>query len=66
MIAATLAASHAPRYRHAARHLADCASAAPRVPDFGTTPDHAAFERALRAAYPAPDRLLGRRRGIAR
>lgn len=52
MIAATLAASHAPRYRHAARHLADCASAAPRVPDFGTTPDHAAFERALRAAYP--------------
>ena len=52
MIDFTLGASRASRYRHAARHLAECASLAPLIEDFGGEPDHAAYLRALRAAHP--------------
>ncbi len=51
MIGATLAGSHAPRYRAVARLLNDCAHLAQRLPDFGDAPDHAAYERALRSAH---------------
>ncbi len=39
------------RYKHAARSLDDCRNAAARVKDFGSLPDHSAFERELRAAH---------------
>ena len=52
MIDFTLNASRASRYRHAARHLDECASLARRIDDFGGEPDHAAYLRALRAAHP--------------
>ncbi len=52
MIDFTLGASRASRYRHAARHLAECASLAPRIQDFGGEPGHAAYLRELRAAHP--------------
>ena len=51
MIDFTLGARHSSRYKHAARHLADCASMAQRIAEPGTLPDHAAYERALRAEH---------------
>ena len=51
MIDFALGQARSSRYRHAARHLNDCASLAPRVDDFGGAPDHAAYERAVRAAH---------------
>ena len=51
MIGFTLQAARSSRYRHAARHLAECRAAAARVDDCGKLPDHPAFERALRAAH---------------
>ena len=51
MIDFALGQARSSRYRHAARHLNDCASLAPRVDDFGDAPDHAAYERAIRAAH---------------
>ena len=51
MIDFTLSASRASRYRHAARHLAECASLAPYVDDYGGALDHAAYLRALHAAH---------------
>ncbi len=51
MIGFTLRTARSSRYKHAARHLAECRAAAARVDDFGTLPDHPAFERALRAAH---------------
>ena len=51
MIDFTLGAARSSRYKHAARHLRDCRDTAARVKDFGTVPDHAAYERALRAVH---------------
>ena len=51
MIGATLAGSRSARYRHAARHLHDCAALAQGMADFGGAPDHEAYERALRNAH---------------
>ena len=52
MIDFTLSAARASRYRHAARHLAECASLARRIEDFGGAPDHSAYLRSLRATHP--------------
>ncbi len=52
MIDFTLGAARASRYRHAARHLAECAGLALNMKDYGSTPDHAAYMRVLRAAHP--------------
>ncbi|MGI3778749.1 MAG: DUF6880 family protein [Janthinobacterium lividum] len=51
VIGATLAASRTARYPHAARHLDACAALAACIPDFGDTPDHDAYVRALRTAH---------------
>lgn len=47
----TLGTARSSRYKHAAQHLRDCRDAAGRVEDFGSIPDHAAYERALRTAH---------------
>ena len=49
MIDFALGGARPSRYKHAARHLAECRSMARRIDDFGGVPDHAAYERALRA-----------------
>ncbi len=51
MIGFTLQSARSSRYKYAARHLDECRAAASRVSDFGSVPDHPAFERALRAAH---------------
>ena len=51
MIDFTLQNTRATRYKHAARHLADCASLASRISDFDGKPDHAMYARALRTAH---------------
>ena len=51
MIGFTLRVARSTRYKHAARQFDDCREAAGRVVDFGSVPDHAAFERGLRAAH---------------
>ncbi len=52
MIDFTLGHARASRYRHAARHLADCAGLAVAIPDFGVTEPHDAYVARLRAAHP--------------
>jgi tetratricopeptide (TPR) repeat protein len=49
MIDFTLGGARPSRYKHAARHLAECRSMARCIDDFGGVPDHAAYGRALRA-----------------
>lgn len=39
------------RYRHAARHLRECASLASRIDDFGSAADHATYVADLRDAH---------------
>lgn len=51
MIGFTLGAARSSRYKHAARHLWVCRDESARVENFGSVPDHAAYERALRAAH---------------
>ena len=51
MIGFTLGAARSSRYKHAARHFQDCRDTAVRVEDFGSAPDHPAYERALRTAH---------------
>ena len=51
MIGFVLRAARSSRYKHAARHLDDCRAAATQVMDFGSLPDHSAFERELRATH---------------
>ncbi len=51
MIDHVLGGARSSRYGHAARHLIECAGMARHVGDFGTIPDHAAYEQALRAAH---------------
>jgi hypothetical protein len=48
MIDFTLNESRSSRYKHAARHLADCAGLASRIGDFGSFPAHDAYIAALR------------------
>jgi hypothetical protein len=52
MIDFTLGHARASRYRHAARHLADCAGLAVAIPDFGAIEPHDAYVARLRAAHP--------------
>ena len=51
MIGFVLRVARSSRYKHAARHLGDCRATAIQVMDFGSLPDHSAFERELRAAH---------------
>lgn len=51
MIDFTLTASRAKRYRHAARHLAECAGLAAMIPDYGTFEPHDAYVARLRATH---------------
>ena len=51
MIDFTLGHARSSRYRHAARHLNDCADLARHMTGFGGAPDHTAYERALRQAH---------------
>lgn len=51
MIDFALGQARTSRYKHAARHLCECADLAQRVAEFGDMPDHVAYERALRAAH---------------
>ena len=51
MIDFTLGAARSSRYKHAARHLYECASLARRLADIGEVADHVAYEQALRAAH---------------
>ncbi|HEX8445430.1 MAG TPA: hypothetical protein VF649_02340 [Sphingomonas sp.] len=44
----TLRAARSARYGHAARHLAECATADVRIVDHGDLPDHAGYVAALR------------------
>ena len=39
------------RYRHAARHLAECASLSQRIADFGSLPDHGAYVARLKSSH---------------
>lgn len=48
MIDFALENARASRYRHAARHLAECALLAAHIVDYGTLPDHAAYVAGLR------------------
>lgn len=51
MIDFTLAKARSSRYRHAARHLADCAGLAASIPDFGAVESHDAYVARLKAAH---------------
>lgn len=51
MIDFTLGAARASRYRHAARHLAECAADATRIADFGAHPAHADYVRGLKLEH---------------
>jgi hypothetical protein len=51
MIDFALNAARAKRYPHAARHLADCAADAARIPDFGLHLSHEAYVAKLKAEH---------------
>ena len=51
MIDFTLAKARSSRYRHAARHLMECASLAGSIPDFGTFETHEAYAARLKAEH---------------
>jgi hypothetical protein len=51
MIGFALEAARSSRYKHAARHLADCAGLAARIEDFAGLPDHAAYAADLKRAH---------------
>ena len=51
MIDFTLAWGKATRYKHAARHLLECSSLSPAIPDFGTFETHEAYETRLRREH---------------
>jgi hypothetical protein len=48
MIEDTLRGAKSKRYRHAARHLADCAACDAAIADYGDHPTHDAFLATLR------------------
>ena len=51
MIDFSLTQSRSSRYRHAARHLMECTSLAPSIPDFGAFETHEAYAARLRGAH---------------
>lgn len=51
MIDFTLDRARSSRYRHAARHLAECRSLAARIDDFGKLPSHDAYLAGLRQEH---------------
>lgn len=51
MIDFTLGNARSSRYKHAARHLTECAALARRIEDFGGAPDHVAYAQDLRASH---------------
>jgi hypothetical protein len=51
MIDFTLSAGRSSRYKHAAPHLRSCRDSAAHVENFGSVPDHPAYERALRTTH---------------
>jgi hypothetical protein len=51
MIEDTLEGAKATRYKHAARHLLECASLAPGIQNFATFENHEAFVARLRAKH---------------
>ena len=51
MIEDTLSGAKSKRYRHAARHLAECQSLAPLISDYGRFETHAAFVARLRTGH---------------
>ncbi len=51
MIEDTLRGAKSKRYRHAARHLAECRSLTPLVGDYGAFETHTAFVARLRAEH---------------
>lgn len=51
MIEDTLEGAKSTRYKHAARHLLECASLAPGIQDFATFETHEAFVARLRAKH---------------
>ena len=51
MIEDTLGGAKSTRYRHAARHLANCEAAAAAITDYGDAPTHAAFVEGLRQQH---------------
>lgn len=51
MIDFSLTQNRSSRYRHAARHLMECASLAASIEDFGTFETHAAYTARLRAEH---------------
>ena len=51
MVEDTLTGAKSKRYRHAARHLAECRSLAPLIGDFGRFETHEGFVARLRAAH---------------
>ncbi len=51
MVEDTLDRAKATRYKHAARHLLECASLSPTIKDFGGLETHASFVEQLRAKH---------------
>jgi hypothetical protein len=51
MITDTLAGAKSRRYRHAARHLAECAATAPLLPDHAGHPTHDTFRATLKQQH---------------
>ena len=51
MIEDTLEGAKSTRYKHAARHLLECASIAPSIQDFGVFETHESFVARLRARH---------------
>ncbi|ANP87665.1 DUF6880 family protein [Rhizobium leguminosarum] len=51
MIDFTLESGRSSRYKHAARHLADCASFAPHIDDFGNARSHDAYVTELKRRH---------------
>lgn len=51
MIDFTLTKARSARYRHAARHLRDCASLAPTIADYGAFETHEAYVARLEARH---------------
>jgi hypothetical protein len=51
MIDFALHEARSSRYRHAARHLAECADLAPRIADWGASLPHGAYHVGLRTRH---------------
>ena len=63
MIDFTLREARSSRYRHAARHLMDCAGLAGGIADFGGFETHEAYVGRTQREHGRKERLLGRGRG---